>query len=343
MSAGPVETSDVIVPAWEAFHRDYVETGIPCAVVVRATPYVTLFLDESAARLGGHFETKGGTAIPTSPLEAVSLGEVMVEGRKCLELSTRSPELYRNFFFMLADVASGIVSDGESPTDSLDRSLRNWNALLRHPEALSDERQIGLFGELWVLRRLIRSMGAAALQAWTGPRRQLHDFRLFSSELEVKTTSGVGRIHTVNGLSQLVPSAGFDLYVVSLQITHAGSGGATLEEAVEEIALELRNEPQAERLLFELLMLSGYRPQDAPRYQRRRRLLGPALLVPVVDGCPRITPEAIAAIPPPFAAERVQDVTYRIDLQGLGVPDGHPQFLVVLPPASADVGEAPNV
>lgn len=342
MSAGPVETPDVIVPAWEAFHRDHVETGIPCAVVVRAAPYVALFVDEGAARLGGHFETEGGE-IPTSPLEEVSLREVRVDGRTCLELSTRRPELYRNFFLMLADVASGIVSDGESPIASLDRSLRNWNALLRHPDALSDERQIGLFGELWVLRRLIRSMGTAALQAWTGPRRQSHDFRLADSELEVKTTSGPGRVHTVNGLNQLVPSAGFDLYVVSLQITHAGSGGATLEEAVQGIAAELRHDPQAERAFIELLALSGYRPQDAPRYPRRRRLLGQALLVPVVDGCPRLTPEAISAIPAPFAPERVRDVTYRVDLHGLGVPDGDPRFLGVLPASSADVGGSSDV
>jgi hypothetical protein len=179
-------------------------------------------------------------------------------------------------------------------------------------------------------------MGSAALQAWTGPRRQSHDFRLANSEIEVKTTSGPGRVHTVNGLDQLVPSVGFDLFIVSLQITHAGSGGATLEDAVDRIAAELRAEPEVERVFFELLAQSGYRVQDAPRYQRRRRLLGPALLVPVVDGCPRLTPEAIAFIAPPFAAERIRDVNYRIDLHGLGVPDGDPRFLGVLPAPSAD-------
>lgn len=343
MSVGPVKTSDVIVPAWEAFHRDYVETGIPCAVVVRATPYIALFLDEGAARLGAHFEILGTAAIPVSPLEEVRFREVLLDGRSCLELSTRTPGLYRNFFFMLADVASGIVSDGEPPTASLDRSLRNWNALLRHPDALSEERQIGLLGELWVLRRLLHSMGTAALQAWTGPRRQSHDFRLVNSELEVKTTSSTRRVHTVNGLDQLVPSVGFDLYIVSLQVTHAGSGGVTLEEAVEGIAAELRHEPQAERVFLELLALSGYRPQDAPRYPRRRRLLGPALLVPVVDGCPRLTQEAIAAIPPPFAPERVRDVTYHVDLHGLGVLDDDPRFLEVLPASSADAGGSSDV
>ena len=343
MSTKPIRTSDVVVPAWEAFSHDYVETGIPCAVVVRAAPYIAVFLDEGATRLGGHLEIGRTTAIPISPLEEVSFREVLLDGRSCLELSTRSPELYRNFFFMLADVASGVVSDGESPTASLDRSLRNWNALLRHPEALSEERQIGLFGELWLLRHLVRSMEVAALQTWTGPRRQSHDFRLADSEFEVKTTFGSGRVHTINGLGQLVPSVGFDLYVVSLQVTQAGSGGATLAETVEGIAAELGRGSEAERVFFELLMLSGYRPADAPRYPRRRRLLGPALLVRVVDGCPRLTPEAIAVIPPPFAAGRIRDVTYRIDLHGLGVPDGDPRFLEVLPASPAAAGESPNV
>jgi hypothetical protein len=186
-------------------------------------------------------------------------------------------------------------------------------------------------------------MGVAALQAWTGPRRQSHDFRLADGEFEVKTTSGSGRVHTINGLGQLVPSVGFDLYVVSLQVTHAGSGGATLAEAVEQIVAELGHGSDAERIFFELLTLSGYRPADAPRYPRRRRLLGPPLLVPVVDGCPRLTPEAIAVLPAAFAAERIRDVTYRIDLHGLGVPDGDPRFLEVLPASPVGAGESPDV
>ena len=89
--------------------------------------------------------------------------------------------------------------------------------------------------------------------------------------------------------------------------------------------------------------LSGYRPADAPRYPRRRRLLGPPLLVPVVDGCPRLTPEAITVISPSFAAERIRDVTYRIDLHGLGVQDGDSRFLEVLPASQAGKGESPDV
>ena len=343
MTKGPDQTPDVVVPAWEAFDRDYVETGIPCAVVVRATPYVALFLDEGAARLGGHFEIGRTTTVPVSPLEEVSFRAVAVDGKFCLELSTRSPELYRNFFFMLADVASGVVSDGETPTVSLDRSLRNWNALLRHPEMLSEERQIGLFGELWLLRRLVATMGLMALQAWTGPRRQSHDFRLAKSELEVKTTSGSGRVHIVNGLNQLVPGTGFDLYVLSLQVTHAGSGGMTLAEAIEGIATALRHRPEAEREFSELLKLSGYRPTDASRYPRRRRLLGQPLLVPVRDGCPRLIPEALAALPPHFAAERIHDVTYRIDLNGMRIPDGDPRFLEVLLASPAAMGDLTDV
>lgn len=331
MTGQPDQTIDVVVPAWEAFVSDYVETGLPCSVVVRSAPYVALFLDEGAARLGGLFEIPKTADVPASPLEEVRFREVISDGKLCLELSTASPRLYRNFFFMLADVASGIVSDGESPLTSLDRSLRNWNALLRHPEALSEERQVGLFGELWLLRRLVGTMGTAAIQAWTGPRRQSHDFRLSGCEFEVKTTSGAGRLHTINGLDQLVPSTGFDLYILSLQVTHAGSGGSTLAEAAEQIAAAIQHDQAAERDFIELLASSGFRPEDAPRYPRRRRLRGTPVLIPVRDGCPRLTPAAIAAIPSAFAADRIRDVTYRVDLAGMGMPDGEPEFLAVLP------------
>jgi hypothetical protein len=332
-----------VVPAWEAFARDYVETGIPCAIVIRASPDVVLFLDEGAARLGGYFEIEDQATVPPSPLEEITFREAIMENKRCLELSTTSTALFRTFFFMLGDLASGIVTDGEDAIVSLARSLRNWYAILRHPETLSEERQLGLFGELWLLRRLLGTMGHAAVKSWTGPRRQSHDFRLATIEFEVKTTAGSQRLHTINGLDQLVPSPGFSLFILSLQVTHGGTGGWTLAEFIAETAASLRHEAEATREFIELLELAGYRQKDAALYTRRRRLLGPPLLVCVADGCPRLTTDALAALPLSFSTERIRDVTYQIDVAGMGSFDGDEEFLAILPVVRKKMGEPTDV
>jgi hypothetical protein len=85
---------------------------------------------------------------------------------------------------------------------ALESSLALWRALLQTSALLSEEKQVGLAGELWLLERLLRGLGPRALDAWVGPGGQSHDFRLGDFEFEVKATSGTRRVHMINGLNQ---------------------------------------------------------------------------------------------------------------------------------------------
>ena len=71
---------------------------------------------------------------------------------------------------------------------------------------LSQEAEVGLFGEMVVLKALLEAgvPVEVVLNAWQGPLDGLHDFLIGSGAIEVKTTlSTNGFPATVNSLEQL--------------------------------------------------------------------------------------------------------------------------------------------
>lgn len=319
------------LPSWEDVRRDYLDPGLPHRLVVRAVPGVHAFTDTAASRLGARFEMPSGApASDPSALEQIVILDVSADGRRWLEISTTSPALYESFYRLIGQISEGVLA-GAEPQLALSEAVSLWNSLLERATVLSEERQAGLFGELMLLERLLRAKVPNAVSTWVGPDRQAHDFRLGEVEFEVKTTSGAKRIHTINGLTQLVPSLGCSLYLLSIQTTDAGSGGRSLPELVDEVQTLV---PAADVKGFEArVQASGYVERHRAHYARRRRLRTDMVLIPVEDGVPRIVPDALTALPAIYAPDRIRSIIYEIDVTSLGHVDGSPEFLAVIPPA----------
>jgi hypothetical protein len=329
MSESP-ELSAPLLPDWQELLSTYIETGTPVDVVIQNDPRISVFVDGGGARLGALIEYKDESTPLNNPLAVISVS-VKIGSVRYMEISTRYRELYRDFYLLLGELIDSIVKGGTSPSVALKSALSRWQTLLRSNVLLSDERQLGLFGELWVLERLLSSIGAAALDAWVGPLRQEHDFRLSNNEFEVKTTSSARRTHIINGLGQLSPSQNCSLYIVSLQFTLAGAGGRTLAETVAELELPVKKSGADVWQFGRLLELVGYRAGEAQYYSTRRRIGGTPRIIPVAGGCPRLTRESLSNIRLEYLPDRILDAQYRIDVEGLGYQDGDPRFLAVLP------------
>ena len=82
----------------------------------------------------------------------------------------------------------------------------------------------------------------------------------------------------------------------------------------------------------------GYDSSDAHLYSRRWRLRDIAALIPIVDGAPRLTPDAVAQIGARFATDRIGRIVYTINVEGLGFTDGTPQFHAIIPPVPGNSG-----
>jgi hypothetical protein len=197
-------------------------------------------------------------------------------------------------------------------------TLKAWRSLLAPLVILSDEQQIGLWGEIFLLRLMLRA--SKPINCWTGPLGEPHDFRIGTLEVEVKTTKSQHRLHVINGLDQLSSSIGHKLVLVSLQVAPAGAHAgeslsqlvnSTLQEATKTEGIWKSNS------LRELINSIGYREEHSGFYQ------GPFILrtipraVPVDSLFPSITKGRLSQVLGNDVF-RIGDVSYRIDVEGLG-------------------------
>jgi hypothetical protein len=315
------------LPPWDVTLRDFIRPGLPHLIAVG--PGISVFTDASPARIGLRFEVAAAEpAANPSLLEQITISDVMIDGRRQLEIATTAPALFESFYGLAAQVISTVVA-GESPAQALNGSVAHWEALIRQTTVLPEERQAGLFGELIFLERLTAAGVEDPVATWVGPDRQAHDFRWGELEFEVKTTSGTARVHTINGLTQLMPSLSCRLFLISIQLTDAGTGGRSLPELVGSVRGGLS--PAALADFDRKLGLAGYLDRHAPHYRRRRRLRGDTTLIEVGSGVPRLTPAALTALPDTYAASRIRNAVYDIDVGGLGHADGTSAFHAVIP------------
>lgn len=317
--------------SWERFEQ-LVEAGPPAVEVVSGHPGVEIFTDAGGARIGVRAPATDAE-VPPSPLVEIDIQRRRLGDSDLVEVSTTNAALYRDFYAFACAVADRVQIDGMSAGAAVDSALEAWAALLQRLVLLTPERQVGLLGELWLLRRLSDVFGwTTAAEAWKGSDAEEHDFSWRDADVEVKTTLSERRVHVIGSLTQLAPTGPTPLFVLSLQLTGAGAGsGESLTEAVQDVHVRLTDESEAaRRLVRQRLAATGWRTDHARHYVRRFVLRTAPTLVPVDERCPSITPATLAVLGPDRLA-RVGQVAYRVDLAGLGDEDGTPEFLAVLP------------
>lgn len=278
-------------------------------------------------RIGVRFFT-GSAYSPASPLAEVAIRNVGIGAHQRLEISTANPDLFRDFYSFCCTLADRVQLDKQLVVRALTETLRSWSALIRRKSLLSDERQVGLFGELLFLTRVADTVGwPAAVDAWQGPDAQEHDFTLLKVDAEVKSTRSERRIHQIGSLTQLLPKMGRRLIVVSIQITpSAGKGSMSLSQLVSQVlSTAILASPQTADTIREHLVRQGWADEDAPQYATRYQQRAPLAAVPVDARFPAIVPETLAALGPERIA-RIERVDYAVDLSGLGVLDGTEPF-----------------
>lgn len=202
---------------------------------------------------------------------------------------------------------------GRSLKHALDDSLATFKELLSKQRKLSDEQEIGFFGELGLFAHLVEELGEeSATAAWLGPENEEHDFVLEDFDVEVKTTRSDARLHVIGGLGQLAATPGRPLYLVSIQVTAGGfaAEGETLAERVHRIRSKL---DRSQRRFDERLIKLGLNPRTVNDLYTRRYLSRSNPRAYLVDGdFPALTHAGIGAIVQ--RPELVVSTVYRIDV-----------------------------
>ena len=294
----------------------YLNNGTPISLPVTGTPSASMFIEPLTPEMGIRIEVGPGFTAPATGLRNIVSRVAIREGRRYLEVVVTVAPLFRDAYPILCSMVDRVQLSGYSPSAALRATIEKMASLLRPPELMSREREVGLFGELLVVGGLIDALGAEdAIRAWRGGQAEEHDFGLPTMDVEVKTTSGERRTHWIESLTQLVPTAQRPLWLVSHQVTAAGTGdGRTLSALIDH--LRDRVGTGDARTGFENgLAGSGWAEDDRDRLTTVWTRRTESTAYAVVDDFPRLTPDSIQRDGLPL--DRILDVRYRIDLNGL--------------------------
>ena len=323
-------------PSWDTISAALMAQE-PRRFPLHGHPDLYLHMEPGTKRLSLMVPWDSTAEPPVSPLRELSFAQRTIDGESLLAVGMNTPSLHHECYSFLLTVADTIQLEGVAPEAALARELEAWEALLRPAPRVSKEEETGLIGELWVLHRMIGSMGASAVSAWVAGEPESHDFRFCHHDLEVKTTTARERRHIVNDPSQVTPLPGHDLWFASLQVAPAGlGGGRTLPESIAKVMKLLAAEGTAQSRFQSILSNRGYRTSDAPQYTTRFELRTKPQLVPVGQGFPALTRTLLEEALGVERAGRVPSLTYVVRLDGLGYGDGTEPFLALLPSSGTE-------
>jgi hypothetical protein len=226
-----------------------------------------------------------------------------------LESSVR---LLDDAFAQLVDAVLHKLENGLAPEAAVSGAIIELRELVRRERMLDPAFQTGLFGELILLRDLVR-LNPLAVRAWTGALGQRYDFSARRVALEVKTTLSRARTRiAISSVAQLAdPPDGRDLYLTCVSAERSGQGGATLAELLEEIS-SLCADPGQIDTAMRSLGFEDWRSEPALRAERFAVVS--STIYRVSAGFPRITEQGFPGGRLPAG---VAELSYEIDAGSL--------------------------
>jgi len=317
--------------SWNNFRASIFVGGQERVHRMSTTPLVEIFGDGVRGVIGLWLEV-ASDAIPDDVLRlsAVRAHVRTRIGLSVLELSVSSEALYRPFYYFAVAVAERVEREGVQPITAVMVELQCIGEMLEVKAVLSTQRQVGLLGELLVVERLLSKRGPGALSEWIGPLREPHDFRIGAQELEVKTTTRSRRIHVIDGTEQLVASSGCALFLVSILLGPPGNASVSLSFQVQKVAEMLGSAPVQRNLFGALLERCGYSDADSKHYARPFSLRRPMAIIRVDSTFPAIARPMIQAALG-ASATRIESLQYEVNVEGIELEEGHPEFSVTIP------------
>lgn len=217
--------------------------------------------------------------------------------------------------YQLVESIVGYLREGASFRHAVSESIADMKDLLANRRRLSDEEEIGLWGELLVLEHLVQRVGEAqAMESWLGPAASEHDFSFADFAAEVKTTRAETRRHQIGSDTQLEPSPGCPLYLVSIQATLAGDSNKG--RALPQVVAALRNKLDHSRSRFDATLHDlRYYDDDADLYRTEFQLRASPRAYLIDSAFPAITRSRLEAFIPNLSL--IADVRYRVDVSSL--------------------------
>jgi hypothetical protein len=294
---------------------DLMASGPKTAFRIPGVPEAQLvFFSGAGAGVALRVAWDGIGAPDLSEYEHLSTSVVRVGEQAWAELVIDDPDVFRRALPVVWRIADRIQLEQVNFAEAVIATLTDFRELLEGAPVLSPNREVGLFGELTVVDCLVSTLGGAqAVAAWRGPNGDEHDFDLGSGDLEVKSTLAEQRVHWIGSLSQLEPTPGRTLWLLSIQLTTGLADALTIADLIANLRSRLVG---ADLEAFEKKLYSaGWRDKYRVTMRRRLRMRSRPLLLPVDMEFPALTQDRMVAAGIPLS--RLREIAYSIDVAGL--------------------------
>ena len=220
---------------------------------------------------------------------------------------------YEIFLVLAADLVGILISAETEKTGfaGFRARMEHWRDFLRlsNSRSLTYEEEIGLFGELVILGKLLLiNSSIEILSSWKGPLGKSHDFIRPSISFEIKT-SPLKRKSLIN-ISSEFQLDGKNLFLgfVLIDDTVDSPSNKSIPDMIEAI-LNILSEEGAD-LFKGLIASTGYKEIESEKYGDRKYAVSSISFYEVSETFPKITPSNIDP--------QIIDVKYKINVGGLG-------------------------
>ncbi|BCJ86814.1 PD-(D/E)XK motif protein [Effusibacillus dendaii] len=193
----------------------------------------------------------------------------------------------------------------------LSAALERWSRFfsLRGSIRLSQEEQMGLYGELWMMRSMFENdIGIQTMGYWKGTYQNVFDFSLHNMGIEIKTTASKRpyKVYISNEVQLNERLAGGTLVLGFVAVQPNDSSGETLEDAVNEIEKYVKHDEAAYSLFRDKMFGCGLAKPYIERYTTRY-IIKEYAFFKVKEGFPRILSENLPS--------GLGDISYSLDIE----------------------------
>jgi len=170
------------------------------------------------------------------------------QGEKSIEMYLKNKN-YKDFFIKIINLIITKIyfeklSDDESIQLFFDElhQAKDFFEDEGTPKKLKQESQIGLFGEMYILSKLLtkRLSIKDSFLFWTGPFKK-HDFTTDKILIETKTTATSSKKVNTSSTNQISPTFKKNLYLTFVQLNKSSSG-LSLTQIIDEFYEKLKEE-----------------------------------------------------------------------------------------------------
>ena len=203
----------------------------------------------------------------------------------------------------------------------ISKSLLNWRKCFESEDTrgLNIEEQIGLFGELVQLEKIINKGVSKknSLLYWQGPENGLHDFKHSRFLVEVKTTQNDKEKIVINNIEQFNYVAFNNLYLCVIFFEFKDTG-SSLTEFIKRIEKNIFYEVEDKLLFNEKLNRAGFFDFQANNY-KTNFVVERVKYFKISNNFPTILPNNLQ--------EEIKDVKFKISVKNLHSFEVSDEFL----------------